>query len=161
MTKKFSELPVEIQEAMLKEQVRQGNPRDKEVFEENIKEMFENGGFSWIISTDGYDFWDKITNGDYTEFYNKYPKQPIKVYPRVMMVSDVGSIWTPRVVFMEKAGHFLAWTGAETIEEAKSEMTVIPWKYAKEIEEKKFVELTMQEIADKFGCSVERIKIKL
>ena len=57
------------------------------------------------------------------------------------MVSGDKKFWVQRVVFMEKAGHFLAWSNAETIEEAKSELNVIPWKYAKEVKAK----VTMQE----------------
>ncbi len=65
-----------------------------------------------------------------------------------MMVSGDKKFWVQRVVFMEKAGHFLAWANAETIEEAKNELSVIPWKYAKEIKE---VKLTMEQIAKRFG----------
>lgn len=31
------------------------------------------GAFSWLISKDGYMFWEKISQGDYDEFYKKYP----------------------------------------------------------------------------------------
>lgn len=88
-------------------------------------------------------------------------KQEELNYPRVMMVSNDKRFWAQRVVFMEKAGQFLAWSNAETIEEAEHEAHVFTCKYAKEIEEPKTIELTMQEIADKFGCSTEQLKIKL
>ena len=72
---KFNELPVEIQERMLDEQERQGNPRNVEVFEADILADTADGGFLWKESVDGYDFWDKIVfSGDFTEFYKKYPK---------------------------------------------------------------------------------------
>ena len=44
---KFKELPVEIQERMLDEQVRQENPRNAEVFEKNRKADAKQGGFTW------------------------------------------------------------------------------------------------------------------
>ena len=80
-----------------------------------------------------------------------------KTYPRVMLVSGDGIKWYPRVVFMEKCGKFLAWSFAETLEEAEKEITSVPWKYAKEIEP---VEVTLEEIAEWKGVSKEQIAIK-
>lgn len=54
-------------------------------------------------------------------------------YPKVMMVSNSGVDWCKRVVFMEKCGRFLAWGGAETIEDAERSSSVKTWYYAKEI----------------------------
>ena len=42
----FKDLPVEIQERMLDEQVRQGNPRNAEVFERDITATVPAGGFN-------------------------------------------------------------------------------------------------------------------
>ena len=74
----FKDLPVEIQQRMLDEQVRQGYPRNAKEFEEGV-----TGGFIWSKSVDGCAFWKKILlNGDFTEFYEKYPKRPLlKVIP--------------------------------------------------------------------------------
>lgn len=78
-------------------------------------------------------------------------------YPKVMFVSDDGICWKKRVVFMEKNGYFLAWHEAETFEEAKLHIHVNGWKYAKECNPN---EVTMQEIADKFGINIKDLKIK-
>lgn len=79
----FNDLPVEIQQRMLDEQERQGNPRNMEVFERDIVAATAEGGFLWKESVDGYDFWDKIVfSGNFADFYEKYPKQPpLKVIP--------------------------------------------------------------------------------
>jgi len=70
----FKNLPVEIQEHMLDEQVRQGNPRNPEVFETKIWANKRLGAFNWSESVEGYDFWDEIiTNGNLAVFYEKYP----------------------------------------------------------------------------------------
>jgi len=75
---KFNDLPVEIQERMLDEQVRQGNPRNAEVFEKEIMATPQEGGFLWAQSVEGFDFWNRIIeNGDIAEFYKKYPKQKL------------------------------------------------------------------------------------
>ena len=87
---RFNDLPVEIQERMLDEQVRQGNPRCAEVLEEHIASHAREGGFIWGRSVDGYDFWEKIiVVGNFTEFYEKYPKHPaLKVIPLHVKILD-------------------------------------------------------------------------
>lgn len=57
---------------------------------------------------------------------------------------------------MEKCGYFLSWSGAETIKEAEKEIGISAWKYAKDIE---VCEVTMEQIADKFGTTVNSLKI--
>ena len=81
----FKDLPVEIQERMLDEQVRQGNKRDAKGFEEDVTE-----GFSWDRSVEGFDFWDEILlDGNISVFYEKYPKRPaLKVIPLHIKVVD-------------------------------------------------------------------------
>lgn len=81
-------------------------------------------------------------------------------YPRVMEVSYDGKNWRKRVVFMKKNGKFLAWGNVETIEEAENSCLVCTWKFAREIQPAPALELTLDEIADKFGISVDRLKIK-
>lgn len=79
-------------------------------------------------------------------------------YPKVMEVSNCGMEWHKRVVFTEKVGRFIAWTQAESFEEAEDEACTHDWKYAREVQEPR--EISIQEIADKFGISVEEVRIK-
>lgn len=75
---RFKDLPVEIQQRMLDEQERQGNPRKAEDIMAGA-----GAGFFWADSAEGYDFWKKILlDGDFSVFYAKYPKRPLlKVIP--------------------------------------------------------------------------------
>ena len=85
----FKDLPVEIQRRMLDEQERQGNPRNAEVFKEDIEAGVLRGGFTWEKSVEGLDFWlEIILEGDFTAFYEKYPKRPLKVIPLHIKVLD-------------------------------------------------------------------------
>lgn len=79
----FNDLPVEIQQRMLDEQVRQGNKRDAEVFKERVIADDRGGGFAWEDSEEGLDFWEKIIlDGNFDAFCKKYPKRPLlKVIP--------------------------------------------------------------------------------
>ena len=85
-------------------------------------------------------------------------------YPKVMWVSEFPKFETKskRIVFMEKCGRYLAWSNVETLQEAEKVYSVTDWKYAKDIEPEvsPIKEITMQEIADKFGVSVENLRIK-
>lgn len=81
-------------------------------------------------------------------------------YPKVMEVSDDGDSWFKRVVFMEKNGMFLAWSFAETIEEAENTAVAYTWGFAREIQPTPTLELTIDQIAEKFNVSPEQIKIK-
>lgn len=75
--KKFNELPTEIQERMLDEQVQQGNKRSADVFEENVYCDAGEGGFTWGRSAEGHDFWyEIIIKGNFAVFYGRYPKTP-------------------------------------------------------------------------------------
>jgi prefoldin subunit 5 len=51
-----------------------------------------------------------------------------------MEVSNNGSTWSKRVVFMKKDGYYMAWFMAETIEAAQTEFDTSLWKYAREIQ---------------------------
>lgn len=81
-------------------------------------------------------------------------------YPKVMEVSLNNYIWHKRVVFMEKNGEFLAWADAESIEESEHKVDTCAWSFAREIQPATTLELTLDEIAEKFNVSPEQIKIK-
>lgn len=137
------------------------NKRNPEVFQKNVDADTKRGGFTWRTTIEERSFWEDVLNGNFNLFFTKYPKT--NQYPKVMMVSDSketlekgnGAI---RVVFMEKCGQYLAWSSAETLEDAKKNIDTVPWNCAKELPSIK--ELTMQEIADKFNIDVDCLKIK-
>lgn len=69
----FDKLPFEIQERMLEEQVKQGNPRDLNVYRESIGAEFN--GFSWDKTKEGFSFWSGILSNNKIEtFFEKYPR---------------------------------------------------------------------------------------
>jgi hypothetical protein len=63
---------------------------------------------------------------------------------------------------MTRNGKFIAWSYAENDKEVLNATDATGWKFAKEIETKiEFnLELSLEEIAEKFGVNVEQIKIK-
>jgi hypothetical protein len=92
-----------------------------------------------------------VDEGEYYEQNGKYYDSdvnatifthPIKIIhaddepfvERVMEVSNNGSTWSKRVVFMKKDGYYMAWFMAETIEAAQTEFDTSLWKYAREVQ---------------------------
>ena len=87
---------------------------------------------------------------------------PTEETERWMMVSNDSINWVKRKVITQKNGKFLAWIFAENDEVLNSVSDATSWDFAKEIETKiEFnLELSLEEIAEKFGVNVEQIKIK-
>lgn len=58
-------------------------------------------------------------------------------YPKVMWVANRHDFTDAikRVVFAHKCDRFIAWNGAETIEDAEKVVATMQWEYAKDIEE--------------------------
>lgn len=67
-------LPKAIIKKMLEYQVTQGNEKDISKFENNgVTANKLSGGFNWIDTVEGYDFWCRILiNHKYDDFYKLY-----------------------------------------------------------------------------------------
>lgn len=59
----IANFPLKIVEAMVANQVRQGNPANVKVFQDKVDASFVEGGFSWNKSAEGQFFWSKVING--------------------------------------------------------------------------------------------------
>ena len=68
----IKDLPIEIQEIVFKRQIEQGNPRNDEL---DLGNGRSNGNFNWDDTIEGDEFWENIYDGDFSEFYEKYPKK--------------------------------------------------------------------------------------
>jgi hypothetical protein len=72
----WKNLPKEIQERMLECQVEQGNKRDESVFEENVCNDFNHGGFTFENTIEGGSFWTKVLIRENIDtFFEKYHKK--------------------------------------------------------------------------------------
>jgi|SRR5690606_6833867 len=79
-----------------------------------------------------------------------HQKMNITEYPKMMEVSNNMFVWYKREVMAKvNDGYMTNRFGV-----------LINWKFARDIQEKEVKELTLKEIAEKFGCSVEDIRIK-
>lgn len=99
----FERAPIEVQEKMLERQVEQGNPRDPNVFIQRVSAGKANGGFTWSDTPERHAFWENIVdNEDYSEFFELYPKHPIKpefesLYKKTFRVNRIIKVDTEEV----------------------------------------------------------------
>lgn len=95
---------------------------------------------------------------------DKYPSafltNPFEQQGKWMEVSDDKEDWVKRFVIFQKNNGFIAISMANNDEDLKGEYNTIFCKYAREIEQPKEIELTMNDIAEKFGIDVSLLKIK-
>ena len=56
----IQDLPPEIKQKILKNQVRHGNKPDLRVFEKNPTAGSCSGGFSWSSTKEGFEYWNNI-----------------------------------------------------------------------------------------------------
>lgn len=82
-----------------------------------------------------------------------------KTFPRLMLVKQqFTDKWDKRVVIDKKQGYYIAWSNAETLEDAEREVNTYKWSYGKDIDEE-FV-VTKEEISKQFNIPVDKIIIK-
>ena len=54
------DLPLSTVQEMIEEQIKQGNPADVTVFQQYRYSDRYQGGFDWIQSDQGYNYWDEL-----------------------------------------------------------------------------------------------------
>ena len=90
----------------------------------------------------------------------------VSEFPKVLMVGDMyyqaPDNWVKRVVFFERNGIYYTVACIDDLDDTRdlTGYTIKGWCYAKELEpEPKFMELTIDEIAERFGLQADQIKI--
>ena len=118
-------------------------------------------GYPVSVLFDGYpkeEFMKFTKEGKYITAYpfvSLFHAQPTE---RLVEVRDnVTTRWQTRVFCKEVNGYYYTWKNAETLEEAKTSTELIWWPEMREIAPKK--KITLAEIAEKFGLSVDEIEI--
>ena len=171
----IKDFPIEVVEKMIEEQVRQGCQPDVEAFQQYPSAGVSDGGFNWGDSIDGNDFWEEVIGEDNFElFFEKYPKKPNLVY--IVGDSEIGM---DIIKTLEKYGgineHNFKGDRDDVvyyIEPNTNFIEICDFKLNKmlyevllatytPIDAEEFVfEVTMEEIAEKFGVDVNSLRIK-
>lgn len=173
----IKDFPIEVVEKMIEEQVRQGCQPNVEVFQNYVASDVEKGGFNWSNTDDGMDFWlEVVGDGNFDLFFEKYPKEnkPNLVY--IIGDSEVGMdiIKTLEkygginehnykanrddvVYYIEPNNNFIEICDLDT--NIKLWDVLLATYTPIEVEES-VLEVTMEEIAEKFGVDVTNLRIK-
>lgn len=171
----IKDFPIELVDKMIEEQVKQGNKADVEVFQKNITTDAEDGGFDWDKTDDDIDFWQEVIGeGNFDLFFKKYPKKANLVY--IVGDSEIG---VDIIKTLEKYGginrhNYCGNTDGvlyyidpnnDTIEMCdifndKMLYEVLLATYTPIDIEESILEVTMEEIAEKFGVDVNILRIK-
>lgn len=83
-----------------------------------------------------------------------------KPYPKLMYVWDNDEEKHEKWLVVGKFDKWVIAFNAVTIEDVQSDDMPCIWRFAKDIEEPPIIELTLEEIADKFGHKSSQIRIK-
>ena len=164
--------PIEVVEKMVEEQVKQGNCPNVKVFQDDLGACAGDDGFTWSKTNDGEEFWIEIIDGgNFDLFFKKYPKKTNLVY--IIGDSEVGE---DIIKTLEKYGGInehdfdgssdgtLYYIDPSTnfIEVCTCELLyeVLMATYQPIDPEEIIVELSMEQIAEKFGVDVNNLRIK-
>ena len=171
----IKDFPIEVVEKMIEEQVKQGNYPNVEVFQNNITADRNNDGFSWDDAEDEYDFWEAVIDNDnFDLFFEKYPKKANLVY--IVGDSEIGMdiIKTLEkygginhhdfkgdrddvVYYIEPNNKFIEICDFQL---NKPLYEVLLATYTPIEAEKSVLEVSMEEIAEKFGVDITNLRIK-
>jgi hypothetical protein len=165
--------PIEVVEKMLQRQYEQVNKIDISVFQDNKRADERHEGFLWRDTIEGHEFWrDIICYKKFDVFFDRYPKLSKKVYIRgdrnngeeiIEELQRRGGINkydyegnADALYFIDPVTNYIAM--ASKMEEALQNLLKT---YHTEITySEKVIELTMEEIAEKFGVDAELLRIK-
>ena len=94
LTGEIADFPKRVVQAMVDEQVRQGNPADPRVFSKWCVAGKSNGGFDWHESPLGYDSWRKIISWKKFHLILKREKQSVEPNAIIQNMLDKGmDVW--------------------------------------------------------------------
>lgn len=165
--------PIEVVEKMLEKQYKQVGKMDISIFQDSRFTDKPNGGFHWSDTIEGYAFWNTILNFKrFNIFFERYPELSKNVYMRgdkyegeeiIKELKRRGGInkydyagSADALYFIDPITDYISM--ATKMEE--SLQNLLKTYYTEITLPKKTIELTMEEIAEKFGVDAELLRIK-
>lgn len=169
--------PIEVVEKMIEEQVKQGNIPNVKVFQEYFFASYSDNGFDWSSTDEGYDFWQEVIGESrFNLFFEKYPKKNNTNLVYIIGDSEVGM---DIIKTLEKYGGinrhnyngnrdgvlYYINPNNNTIEMCcmdteQNLYEILLATYTPIDAEDSVLEITMEEIAEKFGVDVTNLRIK-
>lgn len=177
------DFPIEVVQKMVEKQVEQGNEPDVTIFQKDCRAPRYNRGFTWQSTIEGDGFWYRvIALNIFDEFFKRYPKTPSKkVYiwghstkgnKVIEALKERGGIdsgigyggnRTDGIYYIDPITSKIKFCRADSDADRLEKMVfnmVKTYHEKIEISEDDELEVTLDEIAKKFGVDVEKLKIK-
>ena len=175
------EFPLAIVQKMIERQVMQGNPANVEVFQADPTAPQSDGGFEWEDSPEGWDFWGNVIEGmEFNVFFERYPESN-RVY--IVAASEVAPEFGENVIktlekygginekgyagndfgaiyYIEPRTNIIQICDTSSGHEDKLLYEVLMATYTHIFPMEFTLEVTMEEIAEKFGVDVKNLRIK-
>lgn len=171
------EFPLAIVQKMIERQVMQGVPANVKVFQTDPTAEQLDGGFDWDIAPEGWDFWNDVIAGmEFNVFFKRYPESN-----RVYIVSDreagenviktlekYGGINANNysghdfgaIYYIEPGSGIIQICDTSVGREDKLLYEILMATYTHIFPMEFVLEVTMEEVAEKFGVDVKNIRIK-
>ena len=177
--------PIEVVQKMVERQVEQGNEPDVTIFQYECRAPLLEGGFTWGSTIEGSAFWTRVISFEkFDEFFKRYPKvspskkvyiwgHPTKGNKVIEALKERGGIdrgvgyagnRTDSIYYIDPITSNITQCKSDIIANSRLErllFNMITTYHEKiEIDEDDELEVTLDEIAKKFGVDVEKLKIK-
>lgn len=165
--------PIQVVEKMLERQVQQGNIENVIVFQKNRSADNSGRGFTWYHTPEGSDFWTLVIScKEFNTFFKKYPKLDTKVWIRGNedrseevineLVKRGGTNKRRNNETYEYLGYAIDPVTKEIFNFSTSALTghIITSEYTEITLPEPVLEVTMEEVAKRFGVSQIKIKNK-
>lgn len=177
--------PIEVVQKMVEKQVEHGNEPDVTIFQKDCRASLLQRGFTWGSTIEGDGFWTRvIAFGNFDEFFKRYPKgspskkvyiwgHPTKGNKVIEALKERGGIdrgigyagnRTDSIYYIDPITSNITYCRSDITTDDRLErllFNMITTYHEKiEINEDDELEVTLDEIAEKFGVDVEKLKIK-
>lgn len=178
------DFPIEIVQKMVERQVEQGNIPDVTIFQKDCRATKLDGGFTWSLTIENDVFWYiVIVQKRFDDFFKKYPKSspskkvyiwghPTKGNKVIEALKERGGIdrgvgyagnRTDSIYYIDPITSNITHCRSDITTDDRLERLLFNMvtTYHEKIEiNEDELEVTLDEIAEKFGVDVEKLKIK-
>ena len=176
------EFPLVVVQKMIERQVMQGNPANVKVFQADTTAEQLDGGFDWDIAPEGWDFWDKVIAGmEFNVFFERYPEsnrvyivaasesahengenviKTLEKYGGINEKGYAGNNEFGAIYYIEPRTNIIQICDTSCGHENKLLYEVLMATYTHIFPMEFTLEVTMEEIAEKFGVDVKNLRIK-
>ena len=179
------DFPIEVVQKMVERQVEQGNKPDVTIFQKERRAPKCDGGFTWDLTIEDERFWYSVIALEMFDiFFERYPKgspskkvyiwgHPTKGNKVIEALKERGGIdrgvgyagnRTDSIYYIDPITSNITFCRSDITTDDRLERLlfnmVTTYHEKIEIKEDEVLELTLDEIAEKFGVDVEKLKIK-